>query len=61
MCIVTYRPDYDLEGVPVWNRYFTIPQDLYSRLYDLLESGEFYVYEWKQAIGYKCRWKSGMV
>jgi hypothetical protein len=48
--IVTYRPDYDLDDVPVWNRYFIIPQELYSRLYDLLESGEFYAYEWKQGL-----------
>jgi hypothetical protein len=48
--IVTFRPDYDLESVPVWNRFFTIPQEVNSHLYDLLESGEFYTYEWKQGL-----------
>jgi hypothetical protein len=63
--IVSYRPDYDLEGVPVWNRYFTIPQELHSRLNDLLESGKFYNYVWEQAleknVGGSLEWCDGII
>jgi hypothetical protein len=63
--IVTYRPDYDLEGVPLWNRYFTIPQELYSSLYNLLVSSEFYAYAWNQAleinVGGSQEWCEGII
>ncbi len=63
--IVSYRPDYDLEGVPVWNRYFTIPHDLFSRLHDLLESDGFYKLCWKQAlkiiVGGSQEWCDGII
>jgi hypothetical protein len=63
--IVSYRPDYDLKDVPVWNRYFTIPQELYSRLYDLLVSSEFSSYVWKQGleiyVGGSQEWCDGII
>jgi hypothetical protein len=63
--VVTYRPDYDLEDVPVWHRYFNIPQELYSRLDDLLKSEGFYHYAWTQEIeinvGGSQEWCDGIV
>lgn len=63
--IVTYRPDYDLEDVPVWHRYFTISTELYSRLYDLLKSDGFYNYVWTQEIeinvGGSQEWCDGII
>lgn len=63
--IVSYRPDYDLKDVPVWNRYFIIPQELFSQLYDLIESDGFYKHEWKQAIeiivGGSQEWCDGII
>jgi hypothetical protein len=63
--IVSYRPDYDLKDVPVWNRYFIIPQELFFHLYDLMVSEEFYKHEWKQAIdinaGGSLEWCDGTI
>jgi hypothetical protein len=65
ICVVTYRPDYDVEGVPVWHRYFIIPQGLYSSLYDLLETGGFYKISWKQGLavnlGGSQEWCDGII
>jgi hypothetical protein len=63
--IVSYRPDYDLDGVPIWNRHFTIPQELFSRIYDLIESGGFCNYVWELAleknVGGSQEWCDGII